>query len=243
MARDGVDSASRRATLHLSRYKGGYLDPLLPRPRRRLADRRWGTGKRVWRASCVATSVTIPRTSRGHSLVLDILAFSAQTCIAACELRSHSARPDPYIPCRVARGMRCPCCVAATVTNIHAIAVNALGRIQHVPKSGCGTSREAGGFFRDGRGESAGLDRWPTGCVAGYGIPFPAASGQRAEPDLTRAEILEGINVGDYAVSERAVDVQIVSLRKKLGSAASRIETVRGQGYRFRGLPPTSSTS
>ena len=60
---------------------------------------------------------------------------------------------------------------------------------------------------------------------------------------FTRAEILEGINVGDYAVSERAVDVQIVSLRKKLGSAASRIETVRGQGYRFRGLPPTSSTS
>ena len=57
---------------------------------------------------------------------------------------------------------------------------------------------------------------------------------------FSRAEILEGINVGDYAVSERAVDVQIVSLRKKLGSAASRIETVRGKGYRFRGLPPTS---
>ena len=60
---------------------------------------------------------------------------------------------------------------------------------------------------------------------------------------FTRAEILEGINVGDYAVSERAVDVQIVSLRKKLRSVASRIETVYGQGYRFRGLPPTSSTS
>ncbi len=60
---------------------------------------------------------------------------------------------------------------------------------------------------------------------------------------FTRAEILEGINVGDYAVSERAVDVQIVSLRKKLGSAASYIETVRGQGYRFRGPLPTSFTS
>jgi two-component system phosphate regulon response regulator PhoB len=60
---------------------------------------------------------------------------------------------------------------------------------------------------------------------------------------FTRTEILDGINLGDYAVGERAVDVQIVSLRKKLGSAASRIETVRGQGYRFRGLPPASSTS
>jgi two-component system, OmpR family, alkaline phosphatase synthesis response regulator PhoP len=56
---------------------------------------------------------------------------------------------------------------------------------------------------------------------------------------FTRAEILEGINDGDYAVSERAVDVQIVSLRKKLGPAASRIETVRQQGYRFRDVPDT----
>jgi two-component system phosphate regulon response regulator PhoB len=30
------------------------------------------------------------------------------------------------------------------------------------------------------------------------------------------------------------VDFQIVGLRKKLGSAADRIETVRGVGYRFR---------
>jgi two-component system, OmpR family, alkaline phosphatase synthesis response regulator PhoP len=58
-----------------------------------------------------------------------------------------------------------------------------------------------------------------------------------ATPNRTfaRMEILESINVGDYAVSERAVDVQVVSLRKKLGSAASRIETVRGLGYRFTG--------
>jgi len=30
------------------------------------------------------------------------------------------------------------------------------------------------------------------------------------------------------------VDVQIVSLRKKLGPCAAYIETVRGVGYRFR---------
>jgi two-component system phosphate regulon response regulator PhoB len=30
------------------------------------------------------------------------------------------------------------------------------------------------------------------------------------------------------------VDVQIVGLRRKLGSAGSYIETVRGVGYRFK---------
>jgi len=52
---------------------------------------------------------------------------------------------------------------------------------------------------------------------------------------FARTEILEGINVRDYAVGERAVDVQIVGLRKKLGPAAKLIETVYGQGYRLRG--------
>ena len=37
-----------------------------------------------------------------------------------------------------------------------------------------------------------------------------------------------------YAVTERAVDVQIVGLRKKLGEASALVETVRGVGYRFR---------
>jgi two-component system phosphate regulon response regulator PhoB len=34
-------------------------------------------------------------------------------------------------------------------------------------------------------------------------------------------------------VTERSVDVQIVSLRRKLGAAGRYIETVRGVGYRF----------
>jgi DNA-binding response OmpR family regulator len=52
---------------------------------------------------------------------------------------------------------------------------------------------------------------------------------------FSRSEILDGINAGVCAVGERAVDVQIVFLRKTLGPAAGRIETVRGRGYRFRG--------
>jgi two-component system, OmpR family, alkaline phosphatase synthesis response regulator PhoP len=38
----------------------------------------------------------------------------------------------------------------------------------------------------------------------------------------------------EYFVTDRAVDVQIVGLRKKLGGAAKNIETVRGVGYRFK---------
>ena len=52
---------------------------------------------------------------------------------------------------------------------------------------------------------------------------------------LTRAHIVEGIHGDDYPVTDRAVDVKIVALRKKLGPAALYVETVRGVGYRFKG--------
>ena len=49
------------------------------------------------------------------------------------------------------------------------------------------------------------------------------------------ADIVAGLERGtDYPVTERAVDVQIVGLRRKLGAAGALIETVRGVGYRFR---------
>lgn len=51
---------------------------------------------------------------------------------------------------------------------------------------------------------------------------------------LTRAHIVEGIHGDDYPVTDRAVDVKIVALRKKLGPAAQYVETVRGVGYRFK---------
>lgn len=49
-----------------------------------------------------------------------------------------------------------------------------------------------------------------------------------------RSQIVAGVHGHNYAVSDRAVDVQIVMLRKKLGLAAKYIETVRGVGYRFK---------
>lgn len=51
---------------------------------------------------------------------------------------------------------------------------------------------------------------------------------------FSRYEIVDGVQGGDAVVTDRSVDVQIVGLRKKLGSCSSLIETVRGFGYRFK---------
>jgi two-component system alkaline phosphatase synthesis response regulator PhoP len=51
---------------------------------------------------------------------------------------------------------------------------------------------------------------------------------------FTRYQIVEAVRGSDYAVTDRAVDVQIVGLRKKLGKYGGNIETVRGVGYRFK---------
>lgn len=51
---------------------------------------------------------------------------------------------------------------------------------------------------------------------------------------FTRSQIVDAIHGEGYAVTDRAVDVQIVGLRKKLSSCGEYIETVRGIGYRFR---------
>jgi two-component system alkaline phosphatase synthesis response regulator PhoP len=50
---------------------------------------------------------------------------------------------------------------------------------------------------------------------------------------FTRYQIVDAIHGDDYLVTDRAVDVQIVSLRKKLGPFARYIDTVRGVGYRL----------
>lgn len=51
---------------------------------------------------------------------------------------------------------------------------------------------------------------------------------------FTREQILDAVHGDNYAITERAVDVHIVSLRRKLGAAGQYIETVRGVGYRLK---------
>ncbi|MBC8207446.1 MAG: response regulator transcription factor [Kiritimatiellales bacterium] len=53
---------------------------------------------------------------------------------------------------------------------------------------------------------------------------------------FTRYQIVDAVHGEDYPVTERSVDVQIVGVRKKLGSAGEYIETVRGIGYRFKDM-------
>ena len=52
---------------------------------------------------------------------------------------------------------------------------------------------------------------------------------------FTRYQIVDAVRGEGYVVTERAIDVQVAGLRKKLGDYGSYIETVRGVGYRFRG--------
>jgi DNA-binding response OmpR family regulator len=53
---------------------------------------------------------------------------------------------------------------------------------------------------------------------------------------FTRNQIVNEVKGDDYPVTERAIDVQIVGLRKKLKGAEDLIETVRGAGYRFKNV-------
>ncbi|MBA4019929.1 MAG: hypothetical protein C0483_22410 [Pirellula sp.] len=50
---------------------------------------------------------------------------------------------------------------------------------------------------------------------------------------FTRREIVLAYKGLDYPVDDRSIDVQMVNLRRKLGRAANRLQTIRGVGYRF----------
>ena len=49
---------------------------------------------------------------------------------------------------------------------------------------------------------------------------------------FTRYQIINGVQGEEVAVTDRSVDVHIVSLRRKLGAGGEYIETIRGVGYR-----------
>jgi two-component system alkaline phosphatase synthesis response regulator PhoP len=51
---------------------------------------------------------------------------------------------------------------------------------------------------------------------------------------FTRSQIVNEIHGDDYPVSDRSIDVQIASLRRKLGDFGGHLETIRGIGYRYK---------
>jgi len=57
-----------------------------------------------------------------------------------------------------------------------------------------------------------------------------------SHPDMvfSRNQIINAVHGTDYPVTDRSVDVQILSLRRILGEAGACIETIRGVGYRYK---------
>lgn len=51
---------------------------------------------------------------------------------------------------------------------------------------------------------------------------------------LDRGQLIDAVLGPNVAVTDRTMDVHIAALRKKLGSAAGCIQTIRGVGYTFR---------
>lgn len=52
---------------------------------------------------------------------------------------------------------------------------------------------------------------------------------------FTRRQIIGEVKGEDYPVTDRVVDIRMMKLRKKLGVWGSRLETVRGVGYKVTG--------
>lgn len=57
---------------------------------------------------------------------------------------------------------------------------------------------------------------------------------ERAGRVLTRNQIMDGVLGEDAVIIDRAIDVHVASLRKKLGEYGPHIVTVRGVGYKFK---------
>ena len=51
---------------------------------------------------------------------------------------------------------------------------------------------------------------------------------------FSRWQLVDEVRGDEAIITDRAIDVQIAGLRKKLGSFGELVETVRGVGYRFR---------
>ena len=51
---------------------------------------------------------------------------------------------------------------------------------------------------------------------------------------VSRDQIIEAAVGNEMAVFDRTIDVHIAAIRRKLGKAGDRIETIRGFGYKWR---------
>jgi two-component system phosphate regulon response regulator PhoB len=63
---------------------------------------------------------------------------------------------------------------------------------------------------------------------------------ERRDRVQSRGALLDQVWGIESRISTRTVDAHVKRLREKLGAARDYIETVRGIGYRFAGVPPIS---
>ena len=95
------------------------------------------------------------------------------------------------------------------------------------------TSVHIDGLLLEPRKFAASLEGKPLGLTAGEYRLLHFLASHRGWV-FTRYQIVDAIRGEGYVVTERAIDVQVAGLRKKLGDYGNYIETVRGVGYRFR---------
>ncbi len=73
-----------------------------------------------------------------------------------------------------------------------------------------------------------------------YEFKLLASLMRNAGKVLTRERLMDLVQGSGVSVVDRAIDTHVFGLRKKLGSSADHIETVRGVGYRM--CPPEGPT-
>jgi two-component system phosphate regulon response regulator PhoB len=54
---------------------------------------------------------------------------------------------------------------------------------------------------------------------------------------FSRTQLIDSLRDGQLVITDRAIDVQVANLRKKLGACGHYVQTVRGVGYRMTETP------
>ena len=54
---------------------------------------------------------------------------------------------------------------------------------------------------------------------------------------FSRSQLIDSLRDGQFVITDRAIDVQVANLRKKLGGCGRYVQTVRGVGYRMTETP------
>jgi two-component system phosphate regulon response regulator PhoB len=108
----------------------------------------------------------------------------------------------------------------------------ALRRKEKVPAS-AGILLKEGNICLDTEKHHATLDGVPLDLSV---TEFSLLSTFLSQPGrvFSRNQIIAEVHGEDYPVTDRSVDVQVMSLRKKLGASGDIIETIRGVGYRLK---------